>query len=150
MSTSAGKVRGRPFKPGNPGRPPGSKNKTTRILEELAEGQAEQLVQKMLELALAGDVACLRMALERLWSPRKGQPVKLDIPPLKTSTDLLNAIISLWNAIREGRLTPDEASALSLLAERSMGVIGQQEILRRIEILEKDRELRDARNFETP
>jgi hypothetical protein len=150
MSTSAGKVRGRPFKPGNPGRPPGSKNKTTRILEELAEGQAEELVQKMMELALAGDVSCIRMALERLWSPRRGQPIKFDMPPLKTSTDVLNAIIALWNAIREGRLTPDEASTLSLVAERSMAVINLQEILRRLEVLEKDRELRDATNFETP
>ena len=148
--TTIRKARGRPFQPGNPGRPPGSKNKTTRILEELAEGQAEQLVQKMLELALAGDVSCLRMALERLWSPRKGHPVELDIPPLKTSTDVLNGIISLRNAIAEGRLTPDEASALSLVAERSMGVIGQHEILQRIEALEKDRELRDAANFQTP
>jgi hypothetical protein len=44
------RVRGRPFKPGNPGRPPGSKNKITQIVEQLAEGQAEQLVQKVIEL----------------------------------------------------------------------------------------------------
>jgi hypothetical protein len=59
MITRARKVRGRPFKPGNPGRPPGSKNKTTQMVEQLAEGQAEQLVQKALELAQAGDVSCL-------------------------------------------------------------------------------------------
>jgi DNA-binding response OmpR family regulator len=54
------------------------------------------------------------------------------------------------DAIAEGRLTPDEASALSLVAQRSMAVLSHQEILRRIEILEKDRELRDAtKNFET-
>ena len=32
-------VRGRPFKHGNPGRPPGSKNKLTRLLEELVENE---------------------------------------------------------------------------------------------------------------
>jgi hypothetical protein len=143
------KPRGRPFKPGNPGRPPGSKNKTTQIVEQLAEGQAEQLVQKAIELAQAGDVSCLRMMLDRLW-PRRGHPVKLDMPPLKTSTDVLNAIISLWSAIAEGHLTPDEASALSLVAERSMAVISQQEMVKRIEVLEKDRELRDATNSKAP
>jgi hypothetical protein len=51
MTILARKIRGRPFKPGNPGRPPGSKNKTTQIVEQLAEEQAEQLVQKVLEQA---------------------------------------------------------------------------------------------------
>jgi hypothetical protein len=143
------KPRGRPFKSGNPGRPPGSKNKITQIVEQLAEGQAEQLVQKAIELAQAGDVSCLRMMLDRLWPQRRGQPVKLDMPPLKTSADVLNAIISLWSAIAEGHLTPDEASALSLVAERSMAVISQQEMVERIEVLEKDRERRDAANFKT-
>src|SRR6516225_5337941 len=40
------KVRGRPFQPGNPGRPPGSKNKTTRLVEQLVEGDAEKLSEK--------------------------------------------------------------------------------------------------------
>ena len=74
MTTLARKIRGRPFKPGNRGRPPGSKNKTTQILEQLAEGQAEQLVQKVLEQALAGDVSSQRMIFDRVWPPRKGQP----------------------------------------------------------------------------
>jgi hypothetical protein len=46
MTTRVRKVRGRPFKPGNPGRPPGSKNKVTQIVEQLAEGQAEQIFKK--------------------------------------------------------------------------------------------------------
>jgi Family of unknown function (DUF5681) len=149
MTTHVRKPRGRPFERGNPGRPPGSKNKVTQIAEQLAEGQAEQVVQKLLELAQAGNVAALRMVLDRVWPPRKGQPVKLDMPPLKTSSDVLSAIRSLWSAIGEGHFTPDEASALSLVAERSMAVIAQQELLKRIEALEKDKELRDATNFET-
>jgi hypothetical protein len=146
--TTFRKPRGRPFRPGNPGRPAGSKNRTTQLLEQLAEGEAEQIIQTVLEKAKAGNDACLRMLMDRLWTPRRGQPVKLDTPPLKTSTDVFNVIIALWDAIAEGRLTPDEASALSLVAERSMAVLSQQEILRRIEVLEKDRELRDAtKNF---
>jgi hypothetical protein len=88
------KPRGRPFKPGNPGRPPGSKNKTTRMAEQLVEGQAEQLVQKVLELAQAGNVAALRMVLDRVWPPRKGQPVNVVMPPINTSEDVLPAIAS--------------------------------------------------------
>jgi hypothetical protein len=147
--TTIRKPRGRPFRPGNSGRPAGSKNRTTQLLENLAEGEAEQIIQKVLQKAKAGDDACLRMLMDRLWPPRKGQPVKLNTPPLKTSADVLTAIVTLWSAIAEGQLTPDEASALSIVAERSMAAISGQEALKRIETLEKDRERRDATNFET-
>ena len=40
------KPRGRPFKPGNPGRPPGARNKATQAIEQLAEGHAESLGEK--------------------------------------------------------------------------------------------------------
>jgi hypothetical protein len=133
----AKKSRGRPFQTGNPGRPPGSKNKTTQLLEQLAEGQAEQLVQKALELAQGGDVQCLRMVLDRLWPLRKGQPLNVDMPPIKTSEDVVAAIASLWNAIGNGRLTPDEAVAMSLVVERSMEVIQLQDVLKRIGELEQ-------------
>src|SRR5438132_4282736 len=117
------KVRGRPFKPGNPGRQPGSRNKTILIAERLAEGQAEQLVQKALELAQAGDVSCLKMLLDRLWPARKAPPISVPMPPINTSQDVFPAIASVWTAIREGRLTPDEASALSVVIDRSIPAI---------------------------
>jgi hypothetical protein len=146
--TTFRKPRGRPFQPGNPGRPVGAKNRTTQILERMAEGEAEQIMQKLLEKAKAGDDGSIRILMERLWPPRKGRPVKLDTPPVNTSGDVLNAIVSLWSAIAQGHLTPEEASMLSLVAERTMAVIDQQEDRKRIETLEKDRELRDATKFE--
>src|SRR5439155_2068697 len=95
MTTPLRKVRGRPFKPGNSGRPPGSKNKITQIVEQLAAGHAERLFQKVVELAEAGDVACLRMMLDRLWPPRKGQPVNVNMPPINDSQDVPAAIVSI-------------------------------------------------------
>jgi hypothetical protein len=146
MSMPVRKVRGRPFKPGNPGRPPGSKNKVTEILEQLAEGQAEQLFQKVLAGALGGDVSCLRMILDRLWPLRKGHPVNVVMPPINTSQDVLPAIASIWAAIREGRLTPDEASALSIVIDRSIQAIELHDITKRIAALEEARDKRDEKN----
>jgi hypothetical protein len=134
------KPRGRPFQAGNPGRPPGSKNKTTQLIEQLAAGQAEQLIQKALELAQAGDVTCLRMMLDRLWPVRKGQPVNMVMPPINTPQDVLSAIASIWTAIREGHLTPDEASALSIVIDRSVQAIELHDITKRITALEKARD----------
>ena len=137
MTRVVRKPRGRPFEPGNPGRPPGSKNKITLMVEQLAGGQAEQLVQKVLDLAQAGDVSCLRMMLDRLWPPRKGQPVNVVMPPINTSQDVFPAIASIWTAIREGRLTPDEASALSIVIDRSIQAIELHDIAKRIAALEE-------------
>jgi hypothetical protein len=152
MTTVVHKVRGRPFQPGNPGRPPGSKNRTTQLLEQLAEEQAEQLVQKALELAQGGDVTCLRMLLDRLWPQRKGQPINVAMPPINTSQDVLPAIASIWTAIGEGRLTPDEASALSVVIERSVQAIELHDITKRIAALEeaRDRRNEDSKNGTPP
>jgi hypothetical protein len=54
------RVRGRPFQKGNPGRPPGSKNKLTRLLEELVERDGENLTRKAIQLGLKGNVPCLQ------------------------------------------------------------------------------------------
>ena len=146
-----GKVRGRPFQPGNPGRPPGSRNKTTQVLEQLAEGQAEQIFQKVLEGALAGDVSCQRMLLDRLWPLRKGQPINVDMPPINTPQDVFPAIVSIWKAMREGCLTAEEATALSVVIDRSIQAIQLHDIAKRITALEEARDKRDeAKNPPAP
>jgi len=106
-----------------------------RTTKALTLVDAEQLIQKVLELGQGGDVSCLR--LDRLWPLRKGQPINLDMPRINTSNDLLTVMASIWNAIGDGRLTPDEASALSLVAERSMQIIQLQDVVKRIGDLEK-------------
>ena len=130
------KPRGRPFAPGNPGRPPGSKNKTTRMLEQLRESQAEEFVEKLKELALAGDVTCLRIIMDRLIPLRKSQPINVDIPPINGSQDVLSVISSVWDAIRDGELTPEEATALCPLIDRSIRAIEVHDLSKRLDELE--------------
>ena len=56
---TAGKQRGRSFRPGksgNPaGRPRGARNKTTLAVEALLDGEAETITRKAIELAKTGD-----------------------------------------------------------------------------------------------
>jgi hypothetical protein len=144
------KPRGRPFPPGNPGRPPGSKNKTTQLVEQLAEGQAEQIIRKVFERAQEGDVSCMRMVVDRLWPQRKGQPLNVAMPPINTTEDVLSAIKSIWTALAEGRLTPDEASALSIVIDRSVQAIELHDITKRIAALEKTRDKRHGQENDPP
>jgi len=73
LSEKADKLRGvRPyqFKPGqsgNPaGRPKGSKNKTKLLAEGLIGNSAKKIVKKVIEKALEGNEACLRMCMDRI------------------------------------------------------------------------------------
>jgi hypothetical protein len=143
MTVPMRKPRGRPFRRGNPGRPLGSKNRVTQTLEQLAEGQAEQIFQKVSELAQAGDVSCLRMMLDRIWPPRKAQPINVTMPRINSSQDALDAIAAICTALGEGRLTPDEIMALSSVVGRSIQVIEHQDLERRIAALEEARDKRD-------
>jgi hypothetical protein len=144
------KARGRPFQPGNPGRPRGSKNKTTQFVEQLAEGQAEQIIQKALQLALAGDVSCLRMVLDRIWPPRKAPPINVTMPPINSSQDALDAIAAICTALGHGHLTPDEITALSSVIGRSIQVIEIQDVEKRVAALEEARSKRDEKKDPPP
>ena len=68
-----------PFEPGKSGNPAGkskgTRNKTTLAVEALLDGEAETLTRKAIELAKAGDLAALRVCLDRIAPPRKDRPV---------------------------------------------------------------------------
>jgi hypothetical protein len=135
--TVRGKARGRPFQPGNPGRPAGSKNKVTHLIEQLADEEAEQICQQLFDQAKAGNVACLRLVMERLWPIRKGSPLDIEIPKITTSDDVLAAIASVWDAIGEGRLTAEEADALSLVVQRTLEMRELHNFSKRLDDLEQ-------------
>jgi len=61
------------------GRPRGSKDKRTEI-RDLLKPHADKLIKKAVELAMNGDVAALRLCIDRLVSPIKpqGMPVVID------------------------------------------------------------------------
>jgi hypothetical protein len=150
MTVPMRKPRGRPFQSGNPGRPLGSKNRVTQTLEQLAEGQAEQIFQKVSEGALAGDVACQKMVLDRIWPARKAQPINVTLPPINSSQDVLAAIAAICKALGEGRLIPDEITALSSVIGRSIQVFEIQDIERRVSALEGARDKRYEEKDSTP
>ena len=123
MSTSdnTGKRQDKRFKPGhsgNPnGQPKGSLNATTLAAQALLDGEAEILTRKAIELAKGGDLAALRLCIDRLVPPRKDRPVPFDLPKIESARDAANAISAVLTAVSTGDLTPAEASGVTRLLD---------------------------------
>jgi len=138
--STKGKPHGRPFLKGNPGKPPGAKNKATRLVQELVEGEAEALVRKALELAHGGDVGCLRLLLNLLAPARRGQTISIDIPPVKSAKDLPAVNEAVWAAVNDGEVTANDATALAVLLQRATELFRTEELRSQLEMLEKEEE----------
>ena len=129
------------FKPGqsgNPaGKPKGTRNATTLALEALLDGQASALTQKAINLALAGDMAALRLCLDRILPPRKDSPVAFDLPEIKTLNDAVPAMGALVKAVGQGDLTPTEAGELTKMVQAFAKIIETAELEERVRKLEE-------------
>jgi hypothetical protein len=122
------RTRGRPFAAGNPGRPRGSRNRATRAVEALLDGEAEALTRKAVELALAGDVTCLRLCLDRIYPPRKARTVALDLAGIGEhdgATAVVADYQAIMHAVAAGELSPAEGLELIEIVERQRYAVAE-------------------------
>lgn len=108
---------------GNPqGRPRGTRSggfkspefragmrRATAVLDK----KAPALMRMAIAQAVAGDPVAVRFCLGRILGTRRGQPVELDLPPVARARDLSGVVAAITGAVAAGRVTPDEAHALS-------------------------------------
>jgi Family of unknown function (DUF5681) len=136
QGNNATKTRGRPFRPGNPGRPKGARHRTTVAIESLLEGEGEALTRKAIELAKAGDMAALRLCLERILPARKDRPVQFELPPVNNSAGAARAMLAIVQAVATGEITPGEAFEVSRIIEAFTETLKVNELEFRIAALE--------------
>lgn len=123
---------------GNPsGRPRGSLNKGTMAMEVLLEEGAEQLINKAMAMALAGDTAAMRLCLERILPARRDRLVHLELPPIGTAKEISGAISTIFTAIGEGQITPAEGETMSNILGTRAEVLVMEEIESRLEKVER-------------
>jgi hypothetical protein len=126
------KARGRPFEPGqsgNPsGRPKGARNKTTIAVEGLLDNEAEALTRKVIELALAGNMAAIRLCFERLLPPRRDRGVAFDLPKIESAADAVAASGAVLESCAAGTLSPSEAVEVMRSIETHLRAIELRQI----------------------
>jgi hypothetical protein len=130
---------------GNPaGKPKGALNKTTVIAQALLEGEAEALVRKVVQMALEGDPACLRICLERLVPVKKDAPIRIDIPEIAAIADIPKLLAAITARLREGGITPSETVTLIDLAEAFRKSLEVVELESRLSVLEQNYKSRNV------
>jgi hypothetical protein len=136
------KPRGRPFLPGNPGKPRGARNRTTVMLEQILEGEAEAIFRKLIEKAKDGDPAAIRMTVDFLLGGRRERPVPdLELPPLRSAADCAAASARVVDAVSEGKISPSEGEAIVRMIETTLRALNASEVEQRVSALEaKDEE----------
>lgn len=127
----------KPGQSGNPkGKPHGCCHRATQLADSLIGDEAERLVRKVVERALAGDSVCLRLCLERLSVPRKERPVEFELPPMTGAGATVAAVAAVAEAVAAGQITPSEAVALAAVVESYRKAVETQDLERRVAALE--------------
>ena len=127
-------TRGRPFAKGNPGRKPGSKNRSTQLAAALVEGDTEALLRTAIQLARAGNVPMLKFLLSRQM-PRD-RIVKVDLPQMVFADDGVEALACVMRAVSEGAITPSEGAALATIVKSFSDAIDMADVVKRLDALE--------------
>ena len=122
---------------GNPaGRPRGSRNRATLLMESLLADDAEAIGRKAIAMAKQGDMAAIRLCMDRLAPAPKGEPVAFELPPLDKPADSVAAAAEIVAAVAAGELTPSEAAELAKVVDvyvRAMATTAFDERLTRLE-----------------
>ena len=125
---------------GNPrGKPLGTRNFATQMLENALHSEAEQVGRKVIDLALEGNVAALRMCMDRL-APRlrvRASTTEVDLPPISSAADLPAAFSAVVQATARGEINSEEAKNLATILELKRKAFETLELEQRLASLEK-------------
>lgn len=131
--------RGRPFVKGQSGNPAGRPSRA-RMAAVVAEGligrKTVPLTNKVIELALAGDRAALRLCLERIAPRRRESPIALALPPIEGTADIGAAMAAVVNAAATGAITSVQADVLARMVTTFIRAIDVGDFERRLRSLE--------------
>ena len=133
---NAENTRGKPFEPGNPGKPKGARHKTTLLAEKLMQTDAEAIVKAVLDSAKGGDMTAARIVLDRIAPARRDNPVSFDLPKIESAADAVAAQGAILSAVASGEITPGEAAEVSKLIDGFVRTIELTEIDERLKRLE--------------
>lgn len=134
------RVYGRPFERGQSGnlngRPKGTRNKTVILLENMIDGEAEEICRTVINLAKSGDLQAAKILLDRILPAKKDRPVSISLPKVTDTKSAKEALSTIFEAMSEGEITPLEGEAFIKVIEmhnRTIEMLDFEERLKSIE-----------------
>src|SRR3954468_8403210 len=125
---------------GNPaGRPRGSRGRATMALQDMLARDAESIARTAINLAKHGNIAALRICIDRLLPPRRQEPVTLDLPALDKVADTVAATSAIVAAVAAGDLTAAEAADLAKVVDVHVQALATAAFEARLARLEQSR-----------
>ena len=121
---------------GGPGRPPGSRNANSLVLDQLARDGAEAVLKKQIEMAQSGDGRAAELVLKRAWSQPRGRLIEFEMPDVIEAPDVVHALQAVADAIKSGQLTPEEGVAVAEVVEKQRRAIELSTLEDRVRALE--------------
>ena len=86
------------------GRPKGSENKYTALAREVMSSKAPEIVNKVIEKAMDGDVHCLKMCMDRILPVHKA----IDPNRVKNDSQVIINVASLDSIQKSIDVTPED------------------------------------------
>jgi hypothetical protein len=87
------------------------------MLEALLDNEAEPLMRKIIEAAMAGNRVALCFCLARLMPVQRERPVQLDVAGLRTPADAKLLYDAIIKAIRDGEMTPAQGCQIKSIID---------------------------------
>jgi hypothetical protein len=82
----------------------------------MVEGEAQAIVRKVLDTALAGDRTAMRLIFSWLMPPRQ-RTARFSLPPLNSVSDVPSVLAGILAAVSDGEITAGEGAELGKLVE---------------------------------
>lgn len=132
------------FKPGQSGNPSGrklgSRNKVSCLVDQLLEGQAQELAETAIQKAKDGDSALLKALLDRIAPPKRERTIKLDLPSLEDAAGIPAATRAVIEAAAKGELEPGQAATLIQVITGHLKAVETSELALRMAKIEEQLE----------
>ena|ERR1043166_773620 len=142
-------VRGRPFakgESGNPaGKPKGARHRTTLAVQAMLEGEIDAITRKAVEMALAGDLAAIKLCLDRIFPPPRERLIQFELPQLRSAADAASAMGAITEAVAAGEITVGEAVEVAKLIDIFVRTLEAENLERRLENIKSWQDEVDAR-----
>lgn len=123
---------------GNPaGKPRGAKNQSSLVAERLFADEIQEICGSVIAQAKAGNMQAAKIILDRLLPPIKDKPIRIDLPKITSSNDLVRAIECITFAVGSGQISPLEGEAIARIIDIHIKTLELNEFEKRLSNLEK-------------